>query len=73
MYVGITRAQKELTISYCHERRVAGELQKKERSRFLDELGEENIIDITKQKNLKINDNKELKNRLEQIKNLLNK
>lgn len=73
MYVGITRAQKELTISYCHERRVTGELQKKERSRFLDELGEENIIDITKQKNLKINDNKELKNRLEQIKNLLNK
>ncbi len=73
MYVGITRAQKELTISYCNERRVAGELQKKERSRFLDELGEENIIDITKQKNEKITNNDEIKNRLEQLKNLLNK
>ncbi|MFA0085490.1 ATP-dependent DNA helicase Rep [Vibrio sp. 10N.286.49.C2] len=38
MYVGITRAQKELTFSLCKERRQYGELIKPEHSRFLDEL-----------------------------------
>lgn len=38
MYVGITRAQKELTFTLCKERRQYGELIKPTQSRFLDEL-----------------------------------
>lgn len=38
MYVGITRAQKELTFTMCRERRQYGELLKPTQSRFLDEL-----------------------------------
>ncbi|GAB2653798.1 DNA helicase Rep [Vibrio panuliri] len=38
MYVGITRAQKELTFTMCRERRQFGELLKPTQSRFLDEL-----------------------------------
>jgi ATP-dependent DNA helicase Rep len=38
MYVGITRAQKELTFTICKERRQYGELIRPEHSRFLDEL-----------------------------------
>jgi ATP-dependent DNA helicase Rep len=37
-YVGITRAQKELTFTLCRERRQFGELLKPQQSRFLDEL-----------------------------------
>ncbi|MBY7818150.1 DNA helicase Rep [Vibrio fluvialis] len=38
MYVGITRAQRELTFIMCKERRQFGELLKPTQSRFLDEL-----------------------------------
>ncbi|MBD1558523.1 DNA helicase Rep [Vibrio sp. S9_S30] len=38
MYVGITRAQRELTFTMCRERRQYGELIKPQHSRFLDEL-----------------------------------
>ncbi|MCO4789310.1 DNA helicase Rep, partial [Vibrio cholerae] len=38
MYVGITRAQRELTFIVCKERRQFGELIKPSQSRFLDEL-----------------------------------
>ncbi|WP_070964775.1 DNA helicase Rep [Vibrio sonorensis] len=38
MYVGITRAQRELTFTMCRERRQFGELIKPIQSRFLDEL-----------------------------------
>ena len=38
MYVGITRAQKSLTISWCKKRKRAGELQHCEPSRFISEL-----------------------------------
>ncbi len=38
MYVGITRAQRELTFTMCRERRQFGELIKPTQSRFLDEL-----------------------------------
>ncbi|HHF0556523.1 TPA: DNA helicase Rep [Vibrio antiquarius] len=38
MYVGITRAQRELTFTMCKERRQFGELLKPTQSRFLDEL-----------------------------------
>ncbi len=38
MYVGITRAQKSLTISWCKKRKRAGEVQMCEPSRFIAEL-----------------------------------
>ncbi|WP_373974456.1 UvrD-helicase domain-containing protein [Chitinibacter sp. SCUT-21] len=38
MYVGITRAQRSLTITYCSKRRRAGEWQITRPSRFLDEM-----------------------------------
>ncbi|XZG69582.1 UvrD-helicase domain-containing protein [Chitinibacteraceae bacterium HSL-7] len=43
MYVGITRAQRTLTISYCGKRRRAGEWQITDPSRFLRELPAEHI------------------------------
>lgn len=38
MYVGITRAQKSLNISWCKKRKKAGEMQMCEPSRFIAEL-----------------------------------
>lgn len=43
MYVGITRAQRGLTLTYCGKRRRAGEWQICEPSRFLRELPPEEI------------------------------
>ncbi|EKF9437701.1 DNA helicase Rep [Vibrio cholerae] len=43
MYVGITRAQRELTFMVCKERRQFGELIKPSQSRFLDELPQDDI------------------------------
>lgn len=42
-YVGITRAQKELTFTLCKERRQFGELLKPEPSRFLYELPQDDL------------------------------
>ncbi len=42
-YVGITRAQKTLTISLCARRKRAGELMEVDPSRFLEELPEEDL------------------------------
>ena len=70
-YVGITRARNGLTLSYCKERKTAGELKIVERSRFLDEMGEDNLIDESKRKHEKITDNNELQSRLQQLKSML--
>ncbi|GIB61047.1 ATP-dependent DNA helicase Rep [Vibrio cholerae] len=43
MYVGITRAQRELTFMVCKERRQFGEQIKPTQSRFLDELPQEDL------------------------------
>ena len=43
MYVGITRAKQNLTITYAKRRKQFGELIEATPSRFLDELPEENI------------------------------
>jgi len=43
MYVGITRAQKSLSISYCRKRKRAGEWQSSEPSRFLEELPADDV------------------------------
>ena len=42
-YVGITRAQKTLTFSYCTHRNRYGDLSECEPSRFLNELPEEDL------------------------------
>lgn len=70
IYVGITRAQRELTISHCQQRKQAGELQTKERSRFIEEMGDNNIVDETKRRQSKL-DNNQLKNRLQSLQDLL--
>lgn len=43
MYVGMTRAKENLTISYAKARRKGGQWQTSEPSRFLDELPEDGI------------------------------
>ena len=42
-YVGITRAQQTLTLSYCTHRKRYGEVSETEPSRFLNELPEEDL------------------------------
>ena len=42
-YVGITRAQKTLTFSYCTHRKRYGEISESEPSRFLNELPEDDL------------------------------
>jgi ATP-dependent DNA helicase Rep len=43
MYVGITRAQKSLTITYCKKRKRAGDWESCEPSRFLEEMPPDDI------------------------------
>lgn len=40
MYVGVTRAQRSLTMTWCERRKSAGEVRTIEPSRFIEELGE---------------------------------
>ncbi|MFC0140326.1 DNA helicase Rep [Erwinia mallotivora] len=49
-YVGITRAQKELTFTLCRERRQYGELVRPEPSRFLLELPQDDLSWETERK-----------------------
>lgn len=73
MYVGITRAQHELTVSYCEERRKAGALETRERSRFILEMGSNNIVDEARRKHEKIQDKGELIDRFQLLKSLIAK
>ncbi len=43
MYVGITRAQRTLNISYCERRKQAREFVPCEPSRFIDEMGRDDV------------------------------
>ena len=43
MYVGITRAQKSLHLSWCRKRKRAGETEACEPSRFIAELPQEDV------------------------------
>ncbi|MDF7676219.1 3'-5' exonuclease [Neisseriaceae bacterium ESL0693] len=43
MYVGITRAQKTLTLSHCHKRKRAGNWEFHEPSRFINEMPADDI------------------------------
>ncbi|MCQ8104446.1 DNA helicase Rep [Methylomonas sp. SURF-2] len=49
-YVGITRAQKTLTFSYCTHRKRYGEISESEPSRFLSELPEDDLEWANKKK-----------------------
>ena len=40
MYVGMTRARKNLSLSYCHSRKVWGQDQSNDQSRFINEIPE---------------------------------
>lgn len=71
MYVGITRAQYELTISYCEQRRKAGAVETRERSRFLSELGSNNVVDEAKRRLEKIESKDELKDKFGLLRALL--
>ena len=46
MYVGITRAQKHLTMTYAAKRKRAGEWQVTQVSRFVEEMGREGVAFI---------------------------
>ncbi|MEP6997010.1 MAG: UvrD-helicase domain-containing protein [Betaproteobacteria bacterium] len=43
MYVGLTRAQQTLSLSWCRRRKRAGEWQSAEPSRFIGELAQEDL------------------------------
>ena len=43
MYVGITRAQRSLTITYCDRRKSGRDVRTCDPSRFIDEMGEDGI------------------------------
>ncbi|MEQ1638080.1 MAG: DNA helicase Rep [Methylococcales bacterium] len=49
-YVGITRAQRTLTFSYCTHRKRYGEVNESEPSRFLSELPAEDLEWVSKKK-----------------------
>ncbi|WP_092484166.1 ATP-dependent helicase [Candidatus Ichthyocystis hellenicum] len=55
MYVGITRARRELTISFTEKRRISGESVENTPSRFIEEMG----LDTNKTSNTQIPSNEE--------------
>ena len=73
MYVGITRAQQELNVSFCEQRRKAGSVETREQSRFIEEMGEFNITNEAARKSAKINDQIELMDKFNQLKSLIKK
>jgi ATP-dependent DNA helicase Rep len=44
MYVGITRAERSLNISWCERRKAGKEWRRCEPSRFIDEMGEDMVV-----------------------------
>lgn len=73
MYVGITRAQQELNVSFCEQRRKAGSVEIREQSRFIEEMGDLNIVNEAKRKSTIVSDKNELMDKFNQLKSLLNK
>ncbi|MDR1661696.1 MAG: UvrD-helicase domain-containing protein [Azoarcus sp.] len=51
MYVGITRAQRSLHLTWCKRRKTGGELRECEPSRFIAEMGEDVQINGREQRN----------------------
>lgn len=67
LYVGITRAQRRLTLSYARKRRRGGEMQAVERSRFFQELPQQGINWQTSQDRPKAEDRAAAQKRKEQF------
>ncbi|WP_092401289.1 MULTISPECIES: ATP-dependent helicase [Candidatus Ichthyocystis] len=66
MYVGTTRARRELTISFTEKRKTGGELVESLPSRFIEEMG----LDINKTSNTQIPTQEEKQNYLDRMKSL---
>ena len=73
MYVGITRAQKSLTITHCRRRKRAGEWQVCEASRFIDELAQDDLRVSGREHADPAAQKLEGENRLAQLKAMLNR
>ncbi|MHB9117767.1 MAG: UvrD-helicase domain-containing protein [Burkholderiales bacterium] len=74
MYVGVTRAQRSLTISYCRKRKRGGEWQACEPSRFIEELSQEDVRYSGREEQGSEEEVKQAGNaRLAQLKAMLNK
>lgn len=69
MYVGITRAQRSLRLTWCKKRRRARENLVRERSRFIDEMG----LEDRSTQALPEDPSLSPKQRLDMLKNLLKK
>lgn len=72
MYVGITRAQRSLHISYCERRKQAREFIPCEPSRFITEMGQEDLK-MSGGKHAAVPDKATSSSRLEMMKAMLNK
>ncbi len=74
MYVGITRAQKSLNISWCKKRKRAGEVQMCEPSRFIAELPSADIRHFGNPFNIDTEASKDYgKSKMASIRAMLNK
>ena len=74
MYVGITRAQKTLNISWCKKRKRAGEMQICDPSRFISELPKEDVQHLGNPFNKDTEVSKDFgKSKMASIKAMLNK
>jgi ATP-dependent DNA helicase Rep len=70
MYVGITRAQRTLTITYCEKRRSGKEWREVAPSRFLTEMAGEGVV--TKSRETLLSP-EEAKARLAQLREMLSR
>ena len=64
MYVGITRAKRQLTLTYCVKRKRQGQWQFPEPSRFIDEMPQEDLKILGRKGGEPIIDKAEGKSRL---------
>lgn len=71
MYVGVTRAQKTLTLTHCIKRRRAGSWQFAEASRFIDEMPQSDLRFFGRKNSAPIVSKVEGKNRLADLKAML--
>lgn len=67
MYVGITRAKQQLTITHCVKRKRAGAWQWVEPSRFIDEMPSEDLLILGRKDSLPIVSKAERKQQVNQM------
>lgn len=71
MYVGITRAERSLTLTWCERRKAGSEMRTCELSRFVGEMGPEVILPKVGEKDVPL-EKSEGKARLAQLRAMLN-